>query len=76
MGTSLVVQWLRLHASTAGGTGSIPGGATKIPHAWRCGKKKKTKKEPTKNQKILAWRLKSLGFLQKITEQLPLPLTV
>ena len=23
--TSLVVQWLRLHASTAGGTGSIPG---------------------------------------------------
>ena len=24
-GTSLVVQWLRLHASTAGGMGSIPG---------------------------------------------------
>ena len=32
-GTSLVVQWLRLHASNAGGTGSIPGQGTKIPHA-------------------------------------------
>ena len=25
MGTSLAVQWLGLHASTAGGVGSIPG---------------------------------------------------
>ncbi|KAB0357984.1 hypothetical protein FD755_001928 [Muntiacus reevesi] len=25
LGTSLAVQWLKLHASTAGGTGSIPG---------------------------------------------------
>ena len=32
-GTSLAVQWLRLHASNAGGTGSIPGQGTKIPHA-------------------------------------------
>jgi len=31
-GPSLVVQWLRLHMSTAGGTGSIPGWGTKIPH--------------------------------------------
>ena len=31
--TSLVVQWLRLQASTAGGTDSIPGLGTKIPHA-------------------------------------------
>ena len=30
-GTSLVVQWLRLRASTAGGMGSIPGGGTKDP---------------------------------------------
>ena len=29
--TSLVVQWLRLHAPNAGGIGSIPGG--EIPHA-------------------------------------------
>ena len=39
-GTSLVVQWLRLHASNAGGPGLIPGQGTrshmlqlKIPHA-------------------------------------------
>ena len=34
-GTSLVVRWLRLRASTAGGAGSIPGQGTKIPHASR-----------------------------------------
>ena len=32
-GTSLVVQWLRLHASNAGGDGLIPGWGIKIPHA-------------------------------------------
>ena len=32
-GPSLAFQRLRLHASTAGGTGSIPGQGTKIPHA-------------------------------------------
>ena len=40
-GTSLAVQWLRLHAPTAGGVGSIPGWGTKILHALWCGKKKK-----------------------------------
>ena len=43
-GTSLVVQWLRLHASTAGGTGSVPGRGTKITH----GKREKEKKTTTK----------------------------
>ena len=33
IGTSLAVQWLRLCASNARGTGSIPGWGTKIPHA-------------------------------------------
>ena len=37
------VQWLRLHASTAGGTGSIPGWGTKIPQAVQCRQKKKKK---------------------------------
>ena len=32
-GTSLVVQWLSLQASTAGDMGLIPGQGTKIPHA-------------------------------------------
>ena len=40
-GTCLVVQWLRLHTTTAVGTGSIPGWGTKIPHAVRQGQKKK-----------------------------------
>ena len=31
--TSLVVQWLRLQAFTAGGVSSIPGWGTKILHA-------------------------------------------
>ena len=44
-GTSLVVQWLGLCVSTAGGTGSIPGRGTKIPHALRHGPKKKKKKK-------------------------------
>ena len=38
-----MVQWLRLHASTAEGLGSSPGQVTKIPHAIWYGKKKKMK---------------------------------
>ena len=37
-----MAQWLRLHASTAGGAGSIAGGGTKIPRAKPYGKKKKS----------------------------------
>ena len=37
--TSLAIQWLRLCASTAGGTGSIPGQGTKISHATQCNQK-------------------------------------
>ena len=40
-GTSLAVQWLRCYASNTGGAGSIPVWGTKIPHAARCGQKKK-----------------------------------
>ena len=43
IGISLVVQWLGLCASTAGGMGSIPGGGTKIPHAPWYGQKQKEK---------------------------------
>ena len=34
-GTTLVIQQLRFHASTAEGKGLIPGQATKTPHAER-----------------------------------------
>ena len=42
LGTSLVVQGLRLHASNAGVMGSIPGQGTKILHAEGHGHKKKS----------------------------------
>ena len=45
---SLVAQWLRLHTSTAGGAGSIPGRGTKISHAVQHSQKilkKKRKKQ-------------------------------
>ena len=41
---SMVVQWLRLHASTVGDTSSIPGPRTKIPQAAQCSQKKKKKR--------------------------------
>ena len=50
-GTSLAVQWLRLHASSAGGCGSIPGRGTKIPHAARRGQKiKKRNKDKAEDR--------------------------
>ena len=43
LGTSLVVQWLRLHSLSAEGTGLIPSQGTKIPHTkWHDQKKKKS----------------------------------
>ena len=41
--TSLVVQGLRTHASTAGGVVSIPGQGTRIPRAVQLGQKIKIK---------------------------------
>ena len=52
--TSLKGQWLRLHASNAGGIGSIPGQRTKILHVPWCSKKKKKKNKGDKaNTKVL-----------------------
>ena len=42
-GNSLVVQWLGLPASKAGGAGSTSGQVTKIPHAESQAQKIKTK---------------------------------
>ena len=41
-GTSLAVQWLRLHASIAGGAGLTPGWATKILYTPGCSKEETT----------------------------------
>ena len=38
-GTCRVAQWPGLHASSAGGSGSIPGWGTNIPHALQLGQK-------------------------------------
>ena len=43
-GTSLVVQWLRLCASNAGGAGLIPGQGSRIPYAVQCSPKINTRK--------------------------------
>ena len=45
VGTSLVVQWLGLHYSTAGGSCLIPGQGTKIPHATQHSQKRKDGKQ-------------------------------
>ena len=39
VGTPLAVQWLRLHASIAGGKSSVPGQGAKILHAVHAAKK-------------------------------------
>ena len=57
---SLLVQWLRLLASTAGGMGLIPGQGTKIPHT--VGSKKEKKK----------WGPGSQGALNVVQGYLPL----
>ena len=43
LGTSLMVQWLRLQTSTAGGMDSIPGWGTKILYAVQHSQKNPTK---------------------------------
>ena len=50
-----MAYWLKLCASKAGGTGSIPGQGTKIPHALQCGQKienKQTSKETNAMEEI------------------------
>ena len=49
-GTSLIVQWLRLCASTAGGEISIPDLETKILQAPQCDKKQQTSKQETERE--------------------------
>ena len=54
-----MVQWLRLHASNAGGLGLIPGQGTVIQHVVQCGnfffnkKKKKVGKQSSSSMKEL-----------------------
>ena len=59
-----MVQWLRLHASIAGGVSSVPGWGTKILHAMQCGQKKtKNKKQKNSGSNVedgLMWERKKI----------------
>ena len=57
--TLLAVQPLRLHTVTAGGTGSIPGRRTKIPHATSAAKKPKSKQN--RKTKDMRWSWEGAG---------------
>ena len=51
LGTSLVVQWVRLYTSTAGSAGLVPGLGPKILPATRPKKKKKLTRQLLKRVK-------------------------
>ena len=53
-----MVQWSILHASNAGGTGSIPGHGTKIPPAAWCGQ------TTTNNKKNLFKKKQDSGYFR------------
>lgn len=69
----MVVQWLKLSISSAGGTGSFPSQRTKIPHAMWCGKKKKhthTQKDPNPSNTETGDKE---GPLSHLAGKLPIP---
>ena len=63
LGTSLVVQWLRLCASTARSTGLIPDGGTNVLHALKCSQKKKKEGKKEKTGTLMAQRIFSFNSL-------------
>ena len=72
-GTSLVVQWLILCASTVGGTSSIPGWELKSCKPWGAAKKKNPEKQASLSTalKELTWCLsKGLKLLNSHVKQL------
>ena len=67
---SLVGQWLRLCASTSGGSGSIPGWKTKILHGTQpkkeIKKKRKILKQKSKQAQNRSFSLKNWPFNKKL----------
>ena len=61
-GTSLEVQWLGFHASTAGGLGSIPRWGSWMPHSMA-----KKKKKPKHNSTVLLGRVTDQFLLSRST---------
>ena len=72
MGTSLVVQWLRLRAPNAGGLGSIPGQGARshVPQLRVCMRQLKIPPAATKNKNlsfvILAYEIKLQAYFRDI----------
>ena len=62
VGTSLVVQWLRLCGYTAGGVGSTPGHRTSM----QCGQKKKRERE---RENIMVPKKTGSGFLSLLRSE-------
>ena len=80
LGTSLAVQWLRLHVSTDGGVGSNPGKGTKILQVTHCSQKKansnnnKKSKSNLKKKQLKIFDPKFTGATSYTpSQQLPLP---
>ena len=75
LGASLAVQWLRRHASIAGGAGLIPGWGTKIPHAaWPKNRRKKKKSKssyqsPVSNPSVVPVALEEKFKILHVTLQ-------
>ena len=61
IGISLVIQWLRLHASNARGMDSVLAQGTRTPNAVR-GSRQKKKNEGNKTQKQRDWEHILLGI--------------
>ena len=68
--TYLMVQWLRLCASTARVLGSSPGLGTKIPHAVWCGQKiRKFKKKKLQRLQLIFKVHQNYFFKEKKREE-------
>lgn len=55
-------QWLRGHTSTAGATGSIPGG--EVTHTFGCGQKRKTQRRMEEKSHLCGFFSSPMGLVQ------------
>ena len=67
----MAIQWLRLFAPNAGGTGLIPGWGTKILHV--AGYVQKLKPPQEKQSKIMTCILTNKGYTDMEKPGLPVP---
>ena len=68
--TTLVVQWLRLHVSNAGGLDLLPGQGTKIPHVGEMANNNNNNKVVNKNKKMKKKSINIFRFEDIVLEYL------